>query len=84
LVFSVADNTPKNSILHHLLPFTEWLSVRPDRLKADAMTGRTVALVLILQSMTYARLAGLPAYYGLYAAFLPPVTASEDRLEKEN
>jgi len=28
------------------------------------------------QSMAYAQLAGLPAYYGLYAAFLPPMIAS--------
>jgi SulP family sulfate permease len=35
-----------------------------------------VALVLIPQSMAYAQLAGLPAYYGLYAAFLPPAMAA--------
>ena len=40
------------------------------------MAGLTVALVLIPQSMAYAQLAGLPAYYGLYAAFLPPMIAS--------
>lgn len=34
-----------------------------------------MALVLIPQSMAYAQLAGLPAYYGLYAAFLPPALA---------
>jgi sulfate permease, SulP family len=35
-----------------------------------------VALVLIPQSMAYAQLAGLPAYYGLYAAFLPGIVAA--------
>ena len=40
------------------------------------MAGITVALVLIPQSMAYAQLAGLPAYYGLYAAFLPPMVAA--------
>ena len=35
-----------------------------------------VALVLIPQSMAYAQLAGLPAYYGLYAAFLPGIIAA--------
>ena len=39
--------------------------------KADALAGLTVALVLIPQSMAYAQLAGMPAYFGLYAAFLP-------------
>lgn len=33
-------------------------------------------MVLIPQSMAYAQLAGLPAYYGLYAAFLPPMVAA--------
>jgi hypothetical protein len=36
----------------------------------------TVALVLIPQSMAYAQLAGLPAYFGLYASFLPPLVAA--------
>ncbi len=40
------------------------------------MAGLTVALVLIPQSMAYAQLAGLPAYYGLYASFLPPMIAA--------
>ena len=35
-----------------------------------------MALVLVPQSMAYAQLAGLPPYYGLYAAFLPPMVAS--------
>ena len=35
-----------------------------------------MALVLIPQSMAYAQLAGLPAYYGLYASFLPPMMAA--------
>jgi len=45
-------------------------------IKADLIAGITVALVLIPQSMAYAQLAGLPAYYGLYAAFLPGIIAA--------
>ncbi len=45
-------------------------------LRVDIIAGVTVALVLIPQSMAYAQLAGLPAYYGLYAAFLPPAIAA--------
>ena len=45
-------------------------------LRADCISGLTVALVLIPQSMAYAQLAGLPAYYGLYASFVPPMMAS--------
>ncbi len=42
----------------------------------DLAAGLTVALVLIPQSMAYAQLAGLPPYYGLYAACIPPVVAA--------
>lgn len=47
-----------------------------DTLKSDIIAGITVALVLVPQSMAYAQLAGMPAYYGLYAAFLPVIIAS--------
>ena len=58
-------------------PFIEWLKdYSVEKLKIDALSGLTVALVLIPQSMAYAQLAGMPSYYGLYASFLPPVIAS--------
>ena len=59
-----------------LFPFLRWFPLRGDALKADFVAGLTVALVLVPQSMAYAQLAGLPAYYGLYAAFLPVVVAA--------
>ena len=60
-----------------LFPFLEWLpGYDTRRLKSDLFAGLTVALVLIPQSMAYAQLAGLPSYYGLYAAFLPPAIAA--------
>ena len=60
-----------------IFPFIAWFKdYRPDMFKIDFTAGITVALVLIPQSMAYAQLAGLPAYYGLYAAFLPPMIAS--------
>ncbi len=62
--------------LSRYLPFLRWFPMGGDTLKADFMAGLTVALVLIPQSMAYAQLAGLPAYYGLYAAFLPVAVAS--------
>ncbi len=58
------------------LPFLQWFPLRVETLKADLVAGITVALVLIPQSMAYAQLAGLPAYYGLYAAFLPGIIAA--------
>jgi len=66
------------SRLARSLPFLAWIGeLRDPRvLRADLLAGVTVALVLIPQSMAYAQLAGLPAYYGLYAAFLPPMVAA--------
>jgi sulfate permease, SulP family len=61
----------------NIFPFLEWFKAYDLRcLKGDAIAGITVALVLIPQSMAYAQLAGLPAYYGLYASLAPPVVAA--------
>ncbi len=62
--------------IHNLFPFLKWFPLRGDAVKADLIAGITVALVLIPQSMAYAQLAGLPAYYGLYASFLPVMIAA--------
>ena len=58
-----------------LFPFLQWSEDlrQPGVLRDDLIAGITVALILIPQSMAYAQLAGLPAYYGLYAAFLPGI-----------
>lgn len=64
-------------MIKRIFPFLEWFNgYSAATFKADAIAGLTVALVLIPQSMAYAQLAGLPPYYGLYAAFLPPIVAS--------
>jgi SulP family sulfate permease len=62
--------------IKRFLPFLSWFPLRGNTVKADFLAGITVALVLIPQSMAYAQLAGLPAYYGLYAAFLPGIIAA--------
>ncbi len=69
---------PASARLSRFLPFLSWLNEIRDHkvLRADLIAGITVALVLVPQSMAYAQLAGLPAYYGLYAAFLPPMVAA--------
>ncbi len=71
-------STLANSWARRLLPFLAWSGELKDgkTLRADLVAGITVALVLIPQSMAYAQLAGLPAYFGLYAAFLPPIVAA--------
>lgn len=68
----------KSTALRKVFPFLQWIHELKDPrvLRADVVAGITVALVLIPQSMAYAQLAGLPPYYGLYAAFLPPAIAA--------
>ena len=67
----------KKPRLQAFFPFLFWFSgYDTGALKKDCIAGITVALVLVPQSMAYAQLAGLPAYYGLYASFLPPMVAA--------
>ncbi len=54
------------NLLRKVFPFLEWFrELTPATIRADFVAGLTVALVLVPQSMAYAQLAGLPAYYGL-------------------
>jgi SulP family sulfate permease len=65
------------SLIQRIFPFVAWFrSYGFGAFKIDLISGLTVALVLIPQSMAYAQLAGLPAHYGLYASFLPPMVAA--------
>ena len=66
------------NVLRRLFPFLSWLPElrQGGVLRADIVAGMTVAMILVPQSMAYARLAGLPPVYGLYAAFVPPVVAA--------
>jgi len=75
-VFRAAKDTLGQILNPLALP--EWLPELKDKavLRADFVAGLTVALVLIPQSMAYAQLAGLPPYYGLYAALLPTMIAA--------
>ncbi len=64
-------------MLAKIFPFLLWFkNYNSEKIRADVIAGITVAMVLIPQSMAYAQLAGLPPYFGLYAAFLPPMVAS--------
>lgn len=64
-------------MLTKIFPFLLWFKdYDGGKFRTDTIAGITVAMVLIPQSMAYAQLAGLPAYYGLYAAFLPPMVAA--------
>jgi sulfate permease, SulP family len=64
-------------MLTRVFPFFGWFKdYNLASFRTDFISGLTVALVLIPQSMAYAQLAGLPPYYGLYASFLPPMIAA--------
>jgi sulfate permease, SulP family len=58
-------------LLSRAFPFVRWFPMSTAAMRADLVAGLTVGLLLVPQSMAYAQLAWMPAYYGLYAAFLP-------------
>jgi SulP family sulfate permease len=53
--------------------YTKLFSLSYGTLKQDLLAGITVSLIAIPQSLAYAQLAGVPAYYGLYAALIPTI-----------
>ncbi|XP_075483521.1 sulfate transporter 4.1, chloroplastic-like [Primulina tabacum] len=55
------------------LPCSRWISTYKWReyLHPDLMAGITVGIMLVPQSMSYAKLAGLRPIYGLYSGFMP-------------
>jgi len=65
-----------HTLLKRVFPFLGW--PRPCRrtLRDDVLAGITVALVVIPQALAYAQLAGVPAYYGLYASLLPSIVGA--------
>lgn len=59
--------------LEVFLPMAKWIKIyqwKTDLLK-DVIAGCTVGIMVIPQSMSYAKLAGLPVEYGLYSALVP-------------
>ncbi|XP_021813788.1 probable sulfate transporter 4.2 [Prunus avium] len=59
--------------LEVFLPCTRWIRTYKWReyLQVDLMSGITVGVMLVPQSMSYAKLAGLEPIYGLYSGFVP-------------
>ena len=53
--------------------FLQRFSFTRETLKDDLIAGITVSLVGIPQCLAYAQLAGVPAYYGLYASLIPSI-----------
>ena len=61
------------ALARRLLPFLNWPRVDGKSLSRDLLAGIAVSLLAIPQSLAYAQLAGVPAYYGLYAALIPSI-----------
>ena len=73
---SLPHAIPHHHIIYRFFPFLIWLKeYRASFLRSDAISGLTVAVVLIPQAMAYAMLAGMPPVYGLYAAAVTPFIA---------
>ena len=55
-----------------MFPILQWLpSYRLSWFRKDVLSGVTVSIMLVPQSLAYATLAGLPPEWGLYAAISP-------------
>lgn len=57
----------------NLFPIFKWIAYYPTQPKwilSDFITGVSVAIVLVPQAMSYAKLAGLQPEYGLYSSFM--------------
>ena len=61
--------------IKRFFPFLAWPRLDRRTFSSDLLAGIAVSLLAIPQSLAYAQLAGVPAYYGLYAAFIPSVVA---------
>jgi len=61
-----------NNRLTRFFPFLAWWPLPFITVRADLIAGITGALVLVPKAMAYAQLSGLPVYFGLYTAFVPP------------
>eukprot|EP00040_Diaphanoeca_grandis_P038032 m.254289 g.254289 ORF g.254289 m.254289 type:complete len:760 (+) comp33914_c1_seq4:281-2560(+) len=57
--------------IKRVLPITTWITqYNVSKGIGDLIAGLTVGMMLIPQGMAYANIAGLPAVYGLYGAFM--------------
>lgn len=64
--------SPWRKTAEDILPALSWLpNYQRTDLRGDLIAGITVAMMLIPQAMSYAMLAGLPPYVGLYASVIP-------------
>ncbi|GAA5880469.1 hypothetical protein JCM1840_003547 [Sporobolomyces johnsonii] len=70
---AVAHNGPSaaRAYVSSLFPFTKWiLNYNVTWLTGDLIAGITVGLVVVPQSLSYAKIATLSSEYGLYSSFV--------------
>ncbi|KAK8513833.1 hypothetical protein V6N13_002549 [Hibiscus sabdariffa] len=59
--------------IQYFIPLFEWLPNYNLRLfRYDLLAGITITSLAIPQGISYAKLANIPAIYGLYSSFIPP------------
>ena len=73
---SLSASHPKTSFSLQSIPLLQRFSTSGASFKHDLIAGITVSLVAIPQSLAYAQLAGVPAYYGLYASLIPTIVGA--------
>ena len=69
----MASNFLNRARPQQLIHYLQRFSISREFLKDDLLAGITVSLVAIPQCLAYAQLAGVPAYYGLYASLIPTI-----------
>jgi SulP family sulfate permease len=56
-----------------LLPILRWKHrVTAHTIRADLISGLTVAIVVVPQAVAFASIAGMPPQYGLYCGMIAP------------
>lgn len=67
------QDTDRQQLCEVLLPCWRWMRSYDFRntFMSDVIAGLTVGVMIIPQSMSYAKLAGLPVEFGLYSALVP-------------
>ncbi|XAR66317.1 hypothetical protein NMG60_11012504 [Bertholletia excelsa] len=70
---SKLESMTANEWIELFIPCYRWMRTYKWReyLQLDLMAGITVGIMLVPQSMSYAKLAGLHPIYGLYSGFVP-------------
>lgn len=71
VLFHFSTKLLSSSFFRQLFPITTWApKYNLSMLMSDLIAGITVGFVVIPQGLAYAKIAGLPPQYGLYAAYI--------------